>query len=99
METWTQEYDDVVHEFGTISTYFSKLMLGEVYSIEHVAMTKIRIRENALAYQATKQTRKTKIRKPLLHEKEQEIEAREQSRLALAEAIKITVTDFLVEES
>ena len=26
-ETGTQEYDDVVHEFGTLSLYFSKLTL------------------------------------------------------------------------
>ena len=32
LETWTQEYDDVVHEFGTLSMDFSKLSLVEVYA-------------------------------------------------------------------
>ena len=69
METGTQEYDDVIHEFGTLSIDFAKLTLGEVYVIQLAAATEIRIRENALAYQATKQTRKEEIRKALLREK------------------------------
>ena len=44
METRTQEYDDVVHEFGTLSLDFSKLALVKVYAIHHATMTEIRIR-------------------------------------------------------
>ena len=51
-----------------------------------------------MAYQATKKQRKEKIHKVLLREKEQEIEACEQSRLALAKAIKSVVAKFLMEE-
>ena len=33
IETWTQEFDDVVHEMGTLSLDFSKLALADVYVI------------------------------------------------------------------
>ena len=74
MATGTPKFDHVVHEFGTLTLDFSKLMLGEVYAIQHVVATEIRIRENALAYQATKQKRKEKSHNTLLHQKYQEIE-------------------------
>ena len=57
-------------------------------------MTKIRLWENEVAYQETKQQRKAKQRKALLKEKEQKIEVREHNRIALAEAIKGAVTKF-----
>ena len=53
METGIQEYDDVIHQFGTLSIDFSKLALVGVYTIQHVATTEIRIRENTLSYQDT----------------------------------------------
>ena len=97
METGTHNFDNVVHGFETLYMDFSKLMLAEVHTFQHAAVTKIRIRENALAYQTTKMKRKEKERKTLLREKEQEIEARENSRITLAEAIKEAVAEFPLE--
>ena len=51
-----------------------------------------------VAYQAAKNTRKEKERKVLLKEKDQDIEACEQSRLTLEESIKSAVEKFLIEE-
>ena len=79
------EFDDVIQVIGTLSLDFSKLALAKVYSIQHVATTELHMREIALSYQALKKTRKEKERKVLLREKDQEIEAWEQSKLTLAE--------------
>ena len=73
----TKEYDDVIKEMGMLALDFSKLALADVYAIQHAATTKIHIRENNLAYKATKKTRKRKECKALLRKKEQEIEAHE----------------------
>ena len=98
MEKGTPEFDSVVHDFGILSIYLSKLALAKVYAIHHASVTEIRIWENSLAYQATKQTRKEKTHKALLHVKEQEIEVCEQRKIALAKAIKNTVVEFPLEE-
>ena len=71
MQTGTKEYDDVVHEFGTLHIDFSKLALGEVYAIHYASTTEIRIQDNSLAYQATKQQKKEKSQKALLRKKGQ----------------------------
>ena len=47
-----------------------------------------------VSYQVTKKKRKVIVCKTLLREKEQEIEARDQSRIALAKSIKSMVTKF-----
>ena len=49
------EFDNVVHGFEVINMDFSKLTLDEVYVVQQVAATEVRLRENAALYQATKQ--------------------------------------------
>ena len=41
METGTPEFDNIVHEFGTLMLDFSKLYLADVYSIQHAATTEL----------------------------------------------------------
>ena len=53
---------------------FSKLPLSEVYELQQEAVSEIRLRENDVAYQETKQQRKVKAHKSLLKEKEQELQ-------------------------
>ena len=98
MEIGMLEYDDVILAMGTLSLDFSKLEMAEVYVVQYAAATEIRLRENVVAYQSTKNKRKEKECKVQLRENEQEIEGHEQTRLALMEAIKSAVTEFLVEE-
>ena len=43
LETGEQTFDGVVHELGTLTIYFSKLAMAEVYVVQQVAGTKIRI--------------------------------------------------------
>ena len=76
-------------------------------------MTEMRLRENDVAYQATKQQKKAKARKALLKEKEQELQGRvdllaereqeilacEQNRLTLEETIKNAIAEFPPEAS
>ena len=66
----TSAFDDVVKEFDTLQIEFSKLSLGEVYELQQEAVTEIRMRENVVAYQATKHPRKAKQCKAILKEKE-----------------------------
>ena len=87
---------------------FSKLALEEVYNIHQGAAFKIRLRENDVAYQESKQQRKAKLCKALLKgkeqelqecitllvEKEQEILGREQNHIALVDSIKNAITAF-----
>ena len=61
-------------------------------------MTKLSIRENALAYQATKNTRKEKGCKVLINVKDREIKAHEHSQLTLEESIKRSIVEFPPEE-
>ena len=51
LETGTQEFDDVSHELGILSIDLSKLIMAELYVVQYVSATEIRIRESALAYQ------------------------------------------------
>ena len=88
------KFDNVFHGFEVLNMEFSKLTLAEFYALHQVATTKVRLRENAVSYQATKKKRKDTACKTLLREKEKEIEAREQSRLALTKSIKSMVTKF-----
>ena len=83
LDSGTEEYDDVIKELGILRLDFSKLPFAEIYSIHHVNATKLCIKENALAYQATKNTRKEKGCKVLINVKDQEIKAHEQSQLTL----------------
>ena len=53
---------------------FSKLPLSEVYELQQASISEIRLRENDVAYQETKQQRKVKAHKALLKEKEQELQ-------------------------
>ena len=91
------EFDDVVHGFEILNMEFSKITLAELYVVQEVAAIEVRLKENAVSYQETKQIRNATMRKTLLREKEQKIEAREQSRLALAESIKGAVVEFPLE--
>ena len=54
---------------NSVQIDFSKLALNEVYEIQQAATFEIRIRENVVAYQETKQQRKEKLCKALLKEK------------------------------
>ena len=72
--------------------------MAEVYAIQHVAVTEIGIREKSLAYQGKKATRKEKECKVLLRQKEDEIKAQEQDRLALKESISCAIIEFPAEE-
>ena len=53
-------------QLGTLSIYLSKLSMVESYAVHHAFVTKIRIREDSLACQAKKETRKAKENKALL---------------------------------
>ena len=57
-------------------------------------MTKVQLRENFVAYHATKQQRKAKVPKALLMDKEQEVIMHDQSRVSLTKTIKNVVTEF-----
>ena len=54
MEMRMPANDDMVQVFKTLTIVFSKLTLVEVYVVQQVAVTEVRLRENAVAYQATK---------------------------------------------
>ena len=87
METRTPEFDNVIHGFEMLYMDLSKLMLAKVYDVQHAVATKIQIQENS----GNQEERKEKECKTLLREKEQEIEAKEQSQLTLVESIKEAV--------
>ena len=59
---------------NSVQIDFSKLALNEVYEIQQEAVSKIRLRENVVAYQETKQQQKENLHKALLKEKEQELQ-------------------------
>ena len=69
METRTPEFDNVVHGFETLYMDFSKIMLAEIYIVQHANGTKKWIWENPLVHPETKQKRKEKGRKSLICEK------------------------------
>ena len=78
---------------------FSKITLDKSYVVKQATAIEIRFRENVVMYQETKQKRKETTHKTLLREKEKEILAHEQIRVALAQAIKGTVVEFPLEVS
>ena len=98
LEIGKPEYDDVIQVMGTLSLDFSKLEMDEVYVVQHASSKNIRIRENDVAYQDKKETRKAKEHKFLLRKKEDDIKAQEQGRLTLEEAICYGVAEFPIEE-
>ena len=69
LESRMLKYDDVIHVMGKLSLDFSKITLAEVYTMQHVSVMEIRIKENSLAHQGQKHTRKEKEHKVLLRHK------------------------------
>ena len=104
-------FDDVVKEFNTLQIDFSKLPLSEVYGLQQEVASKMWLRENIVSYQEKKHQIKENSCKALLKEKEkelqglitllaekeQEIVAREQSHVSLAETIKSENIEFTPE--
>ena len=60
MQTGMPEFDAAIHGFETMHIEFSKLTLTKFYEIQQAAVAEIRLRENVVAYQETKQQRKAK---------------------------------------
>ena len=58
--------DTSVHSLDTLTLDFSKMKLPQIYSIQHVAATEVKIRENVVAYEEAKATRKAKARKKVI---------------------------------
>ena len=71
IETGPSAFDNMVNKFSTLQLDFSRMPLSEVYEVQQEAAMEMRLRENVVAYQATKQQRKVKAHKSLLKEKEQ----------------------------
>ena len=67
----TSSFDDVVNYFSTLQLDFPKLHLSEVYEVQQEGATKMRLRENVVSYQETKQQNKAKACKELLKKKEE----------------------------
>ena len=89
MKIGMADFDTTMHEFESMHIEFSKLSLNEVYEIQQV-----RLRENVIAYQETKQQNKEKAWNSLVRDKEQEITTREKRRVSLAETIKNAIAVF-----
>ena len=54
----TAETDTSFHSLDTLNLDLSKLKLPQIYFIQHVAATEVRIRENTVAYQEAKAAKK-----------------------------------------
>ena len=65
----TEAEKSAVDDNSTLQIHFSKLDLSEVYEIQQEATLEIRLRENVVAYQETKQGKKAKACKALLKKK------------------------------
>ena len=77
-----------VHSLDTLILDFSKITLLQIYSIQHATATEIRIWENALAYQAAKETRKEKECKQVINCQRADLAAQEQRQASLEQVIK-----------
>ena len=72
------ETDTIFHSLDTLTLDFSKLTLPQIYSIQHATATKLRIRENVVAYQASKATRKEKAHKQVIKHQQEDLEVKAQ---------------------
>ena len=78
-----KENEASLHNLDTLILNFSKLTLPEIYTIQHVAVTEIRIREATAASQAAGATRKARAWTQLINRQHAELAAQAERQTLL----------------